>query len=166
MPTTYTEADKSTYAVLRRAVERFHRDVMAADPTFTVLMASNGEDAALKRNGYKVQALIKVVGLKDRAAGMNDVLLLIDSAAWGMMSEEGKLSLMDHELTHLILKRDENGNIKRDDLDRPKFGIRPHDFEIGGFAEVIERHKEYAHEAWQVDQVWGKHVQGLFKGWG
>ena len=30
--------------------------------------------------------------------------------------------------------------VKRDDLDRPKLRLRPHDWEIGGFGLIVSRH--------------------------
>src|ERR1019366_9477538 len=67
------------------------------------------------------------------------------------LSETRRLALLDHELTHLVLRCDEDG-LKHDDIGRPTFKIKQHDFDLGGFAEVVERHGEASVEALQFSR--------------
>ena len=63
------------------------------------------------------------------------------------MDIDKQRALLDHEVAHLELVRDDAGKVKTDDAGRPRLRIRPHDYQTGGFWDVIERHKEAACEA-------------------
>ncbi len=131
-----------------KIMEKYHGDLHKSGCTVDVLMASpttseqgEVESAPLKKNGYPCVALIKIVGLADRVAGLSDVMLKIDAEKWKEMSMKQKDALIDHELTHLIVKTDKDGNAKRDDQDRPKLQMKRHDYELGIFTDVIRRHE-------------------------
>lgn len=168
MPTSYTTADASVASVVKDAATRWYPDLREAKVSFDLLFAVASElgEPALKKNGVPALAIIKVNSLEDRAKGMNDATIKIDGAKWGEMRETERLSLIDHELYHLVVVRSKKSKaIKRDDLGRPKLKLRPHDFEIGGFAEIIERHKQNAHEAMAVYAATTNYCQGVFP-WG
>lgn len=93
--------------------------------------------------------MIKIVGLADRVAGLADSMLKIDAERWKDLSDKQRNALIDHELTHLIVKTDKDGNTKTDDLDRPKLQMKRHDREISCFDDVIRRHERDSLE-WQA----------------
>jgi hypothetical protein len=84
---------------------------------------------------------------KASAAGLPDAQIIIDEIRWEDLDDAEKDALLDHELEHLKIATDQNGQPKRDALDRPKFNLAKHDAQIGIFRCVIERHGEKALDA-------------------
>lgn len=133
--------------VVNRMIERYHGGLRDAGISIDILEArpradDNGDSEAyaLKLHGYPCQATIKVVSYKDRVLGGADALLTIDGDAWETLSDDERDALVDHELEHLELKTDRDGNVLRDDIDRPKLRIRLHDHQYGWFDSVARRH--------------------------
>jgi hypothetical protein len=56
-------------------------------------------------------------------------------------------------LTHFQLSLNKEGEQKIDDIGRPKLHMRPDDFMLTGFFEVVRRHGEFAGEAKAVREV-------------
>lgn len=110
---------------------------------------SGEECRCLKLHGYPAAAIVKVMSHERRAQGSGDALLTIDGIAWHELGPAARVALLDHELTHLELC-EKDGTVARDDLRRPKLKLRLHDVEIGGFREVMGRHREHALEVMQV----------------
>lgn len=156
MATTYADADPDTLNVVARAMRLWHPTLAEAGVRVGVLMASNPDGDAIKHGGYPVLACIKPVGLKDRLPKEYDAELLIDEGVWNTLREEQRLSLVDHELSHVALvpvppkqRSDEPGEPwwKLDDLGRPKLKSVPGDWMAGdGFKAVVERHGKNAIE--------------------
>ncbi len=142
---TYQKADDILPDV-EVAMEKYRPDLVEAGVTIEVLTA-HGDAPALKHHGYPAAAIIRAMPQKDRAAGSADVRLVINAGWWEEASKRQREALLDHELTHLELQRDENGTVKTDDCGRPKIKIRSHDFQVGGFEEVVKRHKADAPES-------------------
>lgn len=131
-----------------------------ADVTIDVLTVveydeeTGAELPCLKLHGYPAAATIKVMSHERRAQGAADTLLTIDGMAWHELAPRERAALLDHELTHLVMV-EKDGAIQRDDLRRPKLKIRLHDIEIGGFREVMARHREHALETMAVRKCRG-----------
>ena len=102
---------------------------------------------AIKNHGYPAAALVKVTSHKDRVAGLPDAVIILDGDQWPEWSEERRGAVLDHELEHLKLKTDREGAVRSDDNGRPLLKVKPHDFQVGGFSAVIDRHGEQAVEA-------------------
>jgi hypothetical protein len=143
---TYRRAD-DLVPLAEKAMRDYHRDLADAGVTVEVLTVHAGTSPALKHHGYPALAVIKPMSQKDRAAGSADARILIDAEKWDGLDDPRRLALLDHELTHLELVRDEEGAVREDDCGRPKLRTRPHDFELGGFEEVVGRHKASAPES-------------------
>lgn len=153
MATTYElcEQDSDENAMVNRILEKWHPDVAKTRPWISVIFASNDEGPDLKLHGYPCAAVIKQNSYKDRVAGKADVDILVSREWWDdNPTDEAREALLDRELCHLEVKLDKNGEVVTDDLDRPRFTMRLHDFEFGGFYEVIRRHKQLAVEAQQM----------------
>lgn len=157
MPTTFTQTHEVD-PIIKRVMEAYYPDLVEAGVTVDVLFASNPDESPLKSRGYPAAAVIKSQSLAQRAIGDSDVLLKIDFHQWRDFTEEQKTALVDHELHHLEVTRDDEEQIKRDDLDRPKLKMKVHTAEAGIFAEVIERHGRNA-----LDVVAGEHVMGVIR---
>lgn len=133
--------------IVERMRDRYHPQLRDAGVTITYLMAfpltdENGDSKgpALKHQGYPAQAVIKIIGLKERTDGRADAELVIDGDNWDVLTDAQRDALIDHELEHLELKYDKEGCLVRDDLDRPKLTIRRHDWQFGWFDAVVRRH--------------------------
>lgn len=104
---------------------------------------------------------IKVMSLKDRAAGRADAELLLDGDRWPTFADEEQAAIIDHELTHLELCIGDDG-LRRDDLDRPKLRVRKHDHQFGWFDAVARRHGEDSIEWQQYAQFTNTTYQQLW----
>jgi hypothetical protein len=149
MPVTYEKCGDNVVAVMRRMIKEHHPDLIEAKATIQCLFANAGEDKkgnakpAVKRQGVACAAKVKIVSLKDRAAGNADAEIILDEHVWNRLTKEERDALFDHELEHLTPKREgghDGAPIETDDLGRPKFKMKQHDWEVWGFASIVERH--------------------------
>jgi hypothetical protein len=122
------------------------------------------EMADMMHNGWPAAATVKPTAVKDRLLGMPDVIILIDRVAWDDMEQPRQLSLLDHELTHISIMDEEGAVVdvddagkmrawKVDDAGRPVIKMRDHDWQAGGFREVIARWGRDAVDAYGVECV-------------
>lgn len=149
----FEKAPAEVGQIVERMRDRFHPQLRDAGVTITHLMAypltdENGDSKgpALKHNGYPAQAVVKIIGLKERTDGRADAELVIDGDNWDILTDAQRDALIDHELEHLELKYDKDGCLVRDDLERPKLVIRKHDWQFGWFDSVVRRHGKYSIE--------------------
>lgn len=147
MATFYVVAPEEVKALAEGVIRRWHERLNRAGVSIGYLFAHADRDAsgqpkgpALKVHGYPAAALVKIVTLRDRVAGLPDALCVIDGDQWPDWTAERRQAVLDHELTHLHPTGD------TDDANRPKLEMRLHDIQIGGFLEVIQRHEEEALE--------------------
>ena len=172
---TYRQADEDVLDIIGVLMATPHhqdlRDAgvrVGARFAFAAVDEKTGEPKghALKHHGWPAAAVVKIVSQKDRVSGMPDAMIDIDGMAWEQdWSNERKRAVLDHELTHLLVQRDDEGNIKLDDCCRPKLKMRPHDAEIGVFYDVVERFGEAAIEAEAYRGMHKKFTQLAFP-WG
>ena len=161
MPISFERAPKAIEALAQHTLQKYHPECDTEGVTLDVLIArAQDKDEcdchALKKSGYPISAKTQITSLADRARGIADAKLVIDAYDWDRLSDTQKAALLDHELEHLEVARtkptEKNGfdnSVKRDDLNRPKLKMRPHTWEIAGFASVAERHGQNSHEAMQ-----------------
>lgn len=162
----YEKAPADVMQVVERMTERYHPQLRDAGVTITCLMAfpltdENGDSKgpALKHQGYPAQAVVKIIGLKERTDGRADAEIVIDGDNWPLLSDEEKDALIDHELEHLELKTDKDGLLVRDDLERPKLVCRKHDFQAGWFDSIVRRHGRASPELRQFNDFQTVHYQ-------
>jgi hypothetical protein len=94
----------------------------------------------LTHQGYAAAAVVKKIGLKDRACGRADAEIVICHDVWDRFTDEQRVALLDHELTHLAVATDSDGFPRRDDLGRPVLKMVKHDHQFGWFDSVVRRH--------------------------
>lgn len=186
MPLTYEKADDWVLDVVRAAMNRWHRVLVACEVTVDVLMVDKTDAQgcrlpnALKHQGYPCAATIKVVPLPQRALGQGDALLTIDRVTWEDLTDDQRLALVDHELEHLRVAcekpsafdfmsiSEEDGSMvgspKSDDLGRPVLKLQLHDWQLGGFRSVVARHGADALEVKAVEACVDERGQ-LFWDW-
>lgn len=156
MPTVYRKADDDVVTLLTAVMQGQHRDLFDAGVLVGVVVASNPDGDAVKHGGYPAFATIKVVSAKDRVSKGTDAELLIDEGKWEDLRPGQRRALIDHELSHLKLKKSWRSTVvgpdgeptgetelkfETDDLDRPKLKTVPGDWNAGdGFRVVVARH--------------------------
>ena len=125
--------------------------------TVTALFVFDDESSiqVLKHQGYPAGAVVRITPLKDRSLGMADATIVVDRATWTTLSQRQRDALIDHELTHLEVKTDEEEGAKDrvplyDACGRPKLVMRRHDHQFGWFDEVAQRHGEASPEVRQA----------------
>lgn len=157
---TYSKADRELHDVVLEAMDRWHSRLVDSDVTVDVLLAYGTRDKnddivspAITDRGVQCRAKIKITSLRDRALGVADAVMLIDGDHIHEWSTPELDALIDHELTHLELATDKDGNLKRDDLDRPCLVMRLHDWEFGWFDEVARRHGDKSGEIQQARRL-------------
>jgi hypothetical protein len=155
------EPSHEIYAVLNRVIEQHYPQIHRLIPQLNIgvlLVRSDQEGKpALKHQGYPETALIHVVSPVDRAVGGPDVVIRYDAAEWDDQDDDERAAILDHELQHLCIKSNSNGEggevADQDEFDRPVVRRRNHDFQIGGFYRIIERHRDAAPEKRALDIV-------------
>lgn len=154
---TYQPADQATLDTVADVMEKYHGELHDAGVNVYVLMAyppqdENGEDTApaIMVNGYPAAGVIRLLNLKERSKFGYDAEMTLDALRWSESSQLEQEAIADHELTHLELVTDMEGNVKRDDAERPRLKMRRHDRHFGWFDIVAQRHKRNSMEVQQA----------------
>lgn len=162
MPKVYEPAPPEVKRRADKLIERNHTDLWKVEAHIDYLFASNDTGDAVSHGGYPALAVVRIVNLKDRTKGMGDAEITIDAAKYLRMTPEQQDALLDHELHHLIVMRDDDGLAKLDDQGRPRFKMRKHDWQMGWFTEIAERHGMNSVEVTQAKMMWDDANQSLF----
>ena len=178
MPVTYWKPESTSDIVMlcNAVMERWHKDLFDNKIKIGILFAMNSkhEQPAVKHAGHPANAVVKAVSLKDKISKEYDVEMIVDGNEWTGFNDRQRTALLDHELSHVMIKRKkvkknnkkkrdddyddddtdkadeeatEQDDIVYDDYGRPVVKIRRADWNIGdGFADVVRRHGEYSCE--------------------
>ena len=177
----YEEPDEEQRAALQHAMASWHRDLLEHGLAVTLLVAHGPTDddgevvaPAIMHNGYRALAVVKIVQQVYRAAGIGDVLVIIDGDRWEELDDETRLAVLDHELTHVELQfmsarpkkakktkpgeepepiRVEPPKLVVDGQGRPRITMRKHDKQYGWFDEVAKRHGAASIEVQQATEI-------------
>lgn len=170
MPTIYQLCGEEVTDLAEEITKAYHQDLHQAGVQVRYLYAFKVDKAeqpnghALKHHGYPALAIIKINSLKDRVAGLADATCLIEGDAWNERGEAQRKAILDHELEHLTLVVDDAGAVEKDDAGRPKLKMRLHDYQLGGFESVLERHRAASAESSLLQDLFARPtVQGMFK---
>lgn len=157
---SYTKCDKSVQEMANGLMGRFetHALLVKAGVTIDFLFAHAKVDEssnepigfALKHHGYRALGICRKLSLKDRAAGRSDAEIVIDGDWWRDAGDEEREALLDHELHHMAVCVNDSDAVLRDDLGRPRLNIRKHDFQVGWFHVIAERHNKWSIERQQA----------------
>jgi len=169
MSAVYQRCDDSVSAMAMQLINQFHPELKEAGVTIDFVFAfaptdDSGERTgpALTKNGVRALGLCRVIGPKDRALGRRDAEIALDADEWGDMTEAKQRALLDHELYHLIVRREPHGAFKFDDQHRPLLKLRPHDIEFGWFKAIADRHAEASQEQMQAKRIYDAFGQSFF----
>lgn len=162
---SYSKGKPEVRALIGQVMARYHGPLVDAEVTVGLLMChpAEGEEHALKLHGYPCAATVKVTPLKQRVMGIEDAIITIDSATWATLSEGERAAVIDHELQHLEVAVDKDGEVRSDDQGRPRLKMRLHDWNLGGFAVIAGRHKADALEVQAFRLVSTAFHQQLFR---
>lgn len=117
---------------------------------------------AISKGGYRVLGLCRKTNEKERVAGRADVEITIDHDHWEKADEAQQKALLDHELNHIEVVTDEDGQVIRDGAGRPKIRLRKHDVEVGWFKIIAERNTSFSLEVTQARAIFDQHGQAFF----
>lgn len=167
MPVTEKVRDPDAIATMEDALSGFHGDLQEVAVTVGMEWVTRGENddpdsPVLKLHGDPALMVIRITPLRYRMQGAPDAIISIDKEAYGTLGEDAKLAAFDHELTHLLLSRDDQDHPQTDDAFRPKLKMRPHDWVLGGFTSVVKRHGMAAIECQMFRSIAKDHGQLLF----
>lgn len=165
---TYSKCPPTVDAIVRRIIAANHPELLECKVTIGPLFAFAPRDKngmptgpAVKLNGYPCAAVVRITPLKRRVQGLADAEIVIDGDNWKDWSDARQDALIDHELCHLELARDKGGAVILDDHFRPKLRMKLHDWQLGGFAAVIQRHGEESFDALTFQEAVATHRQLL-----
>ncbi len=175
MATTFGQPEAIDIELLYTVMVDSHKHLWDARVSVGILMADNEESRPIKKNGVPCLAKIAIVPLWLRAliggcglsgslsmqrppveleASTLDLILMIDRREWMEATNEQKQALLDHELSHVVLTKEEGNNLKRDDLGRPKLKLRNGDWDgSDGFIDVVKRWGDDAPEYRSAERV-------------
>ncbi len=140
--------------LVNEIIQQHHLRLAENEVTVDVLMAyASGDGHAIMVRGVPALASAKIIRLLDRVAGRGDCQILLDGDHWQHHHENTKRAIIDHELTHFELQQEEDGEVKTDNIGRPKLRMRQHDHDYGWFDEIVRRHGNYAIEARQYREL-------------
>jgi len=151
MPKTYRKSSILTRGLMEEVLAQYHthlKDVSVIVDLIDAYDTAGGP--AVMHHGLPAAAVVRVVPLKDRTMGRGDVEITFDGFVVGRMSDDEQRALIDHELYHLEIKRNKDGQIKLDDLGRTEFKLRPHDREFGWFDVIARRWGRHSLEVQQA----------------
>lgn len=165
----YEEPSPDQISLLAEVRRQYH-DQRLGDVTIDLLIAKADENEdtgepkgnAITVHGMAAYSVTKINPLDLRVQGLADARIIIDGQRWTALSKSTRAALLDHELTHLELRTDKWGNTALDDWGRPKLRIRKHDFQVGWFEEVAERHGRNSIECIQAKELVDDHGQTYF----
>jgi hypothetical protein len=151
--TWYSKADDDLNRTIQSVMSKYHKPLIDAGVSIDCLVARCEDEHPIKVRGLPALGTIKITGIRDRSLGLGDAIMTIDGEAMPSWNERRLQSLIDHELNHLeLVINKKTGEVKRDDLDRPKLKIRLHDHEFGWFDLTARR---FGNDSIEVSQAQG-----------
>lgn len=152
---SYSQASDDVLRTIERMRNEYHSpDLDGVTVAALFVYDLEATEPVLMHGGYPAQAVCRITPIRDRALGVADVVIVVDRSNWLMLAGRQRDALIDHELNHIERVVDEDTELpKTDAVDRPKVRIRKHDFEIGVFAIIAERHGEASPEVRAVRQL-------------
>jgi len=175
--TTYWKADDSIHNILSELITNYHPDIDESQAKICILFAARVKGPAVKHGGYPAFATVKINSLKDRVMKGFDAEILIDATEWRKSNPTQQRALLDHELSHIEVKRkkpvknkkskesddgDNDGSsqtvakeeIMTDDIGRPKLATKKADWNVGdGFASIVRRYGENSVELYNIQKA-------------
>lgn len=142
-PPSYERIDRKAdplevYKVLDTVIEELRKDL--EEHKCRIALAWR---YGLKRNkdGQLVLGKCKKVSELDKLYAEFDFVVILNSEAWKTLNEKQRKALVHHEVCHIAIATDQNGNTKKDTRGRTAFRVKKHDIEE--FGDVVAVHGCY-----------------------
>lgn len=163
MAKSFSECGREVQQLAEKIIEKYHPDIQEYSVTIAYTFANSSTDApALTHGGNQAAALCRINNEQERLEGLTDVSISICESTWDELDDDSRSALLDHELHHIVVAKDDTGSAKLDGCGRPKIKLRKHDIVIGGFHAIVKRHGIAAIEAQQVRDAARKFRQAEF----
>jgi hypothetical protein len=120
----FVECGDSVYNVMAELINEYHSDLRNCKIKCLFY------DKPRKRSGKVILATAEAVSPKFNYLTGIDFIISVYVEAWGIMVDQEKKALLDHELTHCFIGENKDGE--------PVYTILPHDVE--DFRVIIERY--------------------------
>lgn len=104
----------------------------------------------LRHKGRDCYAYVRITSQRERAVGGPDAVITVDEWDWDQGSKRWREAVIAHELEHLEVN--ENGVLK----------LKPHDFEVGWFANIAAEFGEDSVERIQARKLLADEIGQLF----
>jgi hypothetical protein len=175
MSIIYELADPSIHDLAREIMEAHHGNQESVDPTtgevqlrnlrmadgtyprLCILMATDddpeGDGNPVKLHDRTCAAVISIIPYKQRVDKRADAEIIIDAERWKKFSQRTRRALLDHEITHLEFKIDDDGFVQTDDAGRPKLRLRDHDWDVTGFRSIAQRYGDDSIDVMNLRQL-------------
>ncbi|HEV3341408.1 MAG TPA: putative metallopeptidase [Pirellulales bacterium] len=125
------------YRMMEELIEQFHSHLIDAKIAIAWRFGWKANT-----DGHVTLGQAKKGSDLDREMHDHDFVILLNHEAWnGSLNVDQKRALMDHELCHCEVSKDQNGEPKIDENKRTVYRIRKHDIEE--FREIVARHGCY-----------------------
>jgi len=107
MSIAYWVAPAEVKNLVADTMTKWHPDLVEAKVKIGILMAANpnSDKPAVSHRGHAARATVRIVPLKDRVTKQYDAEILIDADNWQKSRAEHHYALIDHELSHVAIKR-------------------------------------------------------------
>lgn len=108
----------------------------------------------LRLHGAPAAATIRRLSDREKANREFDVEITIDKAQWESFQPPSRLALLDHELTHVVLKKHpKTGILLKTEEGHVIVRLQQDDFTLTGFTGIVARHGTQALEWQSVERV-------------
>ena len=165
----YQLAEKPVFQMAAGIIKRHHQDLHAIGVKIDILFAFALEDSegnkktpTLSHQGYPANGIAKILNLKDRLCRGYDAEIILDGDAWAGLTDNQKLAILDHEITHFVVKRNSDGNVIRDYMERPRLMMKKHERQFGWFDSIAARYGRDSAEVQQATHVFDTGGQVYF----
>lgn len=139
-----------------------HKPLLDAKVRIDYMMAYADEDEngnptgpAIMCRGFAADGTARKIPVRDRVMGRGDCEVTVDGDWWDneARTDQERMALLDHELHHFEVCKDEDGKVLLDSHDRPKIKLRKHDVEFGWFKIIAQRHGPASGEQQQAKSL-------------
>ena len=103
---------------------------------------------AISKNGAPCAAQVRLISAFNRQTDNYDVKIILDGDIWKDLSKEERIAVVDHELSHIQIVVDADGEpvMINEQSDKVKLKCIHDDIQMWGFSEIIDRHGKNSQE--------------------
>lgn len=169
MATRYTGPSDADETLLKEMIRLPCHEALVKDKIAVALVMAHPDlddtgmpkADAVKHAGHAVVAKCRLVTPLDYLLMHRDIIILVDAWRWEDLKRKQRLALLDHELTHIEVPVDADGNARRHpgSAKQVMLRLRPDDWFLTGFADVIQRHGTAALEAQSLTTLGAQYRQ-------